>query len=170
MTVVTTSAADGSWRTLVTRRGGVAELGRWAAHYALVVVFLWFGLLKFSAFEASGIAPLVSNNLFMSWTYAVLGVAGGAKLIGVVEILAGLLLAARPFAPRAAVAGAGLAVLTFLITLSFMLTTPGVLQPGADSFLDLSPMPGQFLLKDLVLLCFSVWILGASLDEAAARR
>ena len=170
MTVVTNSSADGAWRSLILRRGGIAQIGRWAAHYALVIIFLWFGCLKFTDFEASGIAPLVSNSPWMGWIYAALGVAGGAKLVGVVEILAGLLLAVRPFAPRVSAAGAGLAVLTFLITLSFMFTTPGVVQPDGGSVFALSAMPGQFLLKDLVLLCVSIWVLGVSLDEAAARR
>ena len=63
-----------------------------------------------------------------------------------------------------------MAALTFLVTLSFMLTTPGVAQPGAGSPLALSPMPGQFLLKDLVLLGVSLWILGVSRVESAIRR
>lgn len=41
--------------------------------------------------------------------------------------------------------------MTFLITLSFLLTTPGVW------FDFLSAMRGQFLAKDLVLLGVSIW-------------
>jgi Protein of unknown function, DUF417 len=39
----------------------------------------------------------------------------------------------------------------FLVTLTFILTTPGAWQQGYG-FPFLSPMPGQFLLKDLVNL------------------
>ena len=150
----------------VVYKGELAQVGRWATNYALAIIFLWFGLLKFTAFEASGIAPLIMNSPWVSWTHAIFGIAGAVTVIGCVEMVAGLLIAARPFSPRASVVGGAMAVVTFLITLSFMFTTPGVMQPGADSPFALSPMPGQFLLKDLVLLCVSLWIAGASLDEA----
>ena len=47
----------------------------------------------------------------------------------------------------------------FLITLSFLLTTPGVWQPSLG-FPALSPSPGQFLSKDLVLLGAAIWTAG----------
>jgi len=60
-----------------------------------------------------------------------------------------------------------MAVATFLVTLSFLLSTPGV-SAGADP-LPLS-MLGQFLLKDLVLLAVALWIFGASRAETNDRR
>ncbi len=53
----------------------------------------------------------------------------------------------------------------FLITLSFLLTTPGVWQPGYG-FPALSPSPGQFLAKDLVLLGAAIWTAGEALRAA----
>ena len=38
-------------------RGSLALL-RWA----LVVIFLWFGCMKFTSYEAMGIAPLMKNS------------------------------------------------------------------------------------------------------------
>lgn len=152
------------------RHRGLAEAGGWAAHYALVIIFLWFGLLKFTDFEASGIAPLIMNSPFVGWLHGMLGIDGAARFIGVYEIATALLLAARPLKPRLSAIGGAMAALTFLVTLSFMLTTPGVAQPGTGSPLALSPMPGQFLLKDLVLLGVSLWILGVSRVESATRR
>ena len=131
---------------------------------------VWFGLLKFTNFEASGIAPLVMNSPLIMWLQASLGVSSSAVAIGCIEVVAGILLALRPLLPRIAAVGAGMAAITFLITTSFLLTTPGVIQPGESPPFALSPMPGQFLLKDVVLLFVSLWILGACLDEARARR
>ena len=54
-----------------------------------------------------------------------------------------------------------------LITLSFLLTTPGVWEPGYG-FGFLSAMPGQFLAKDLVLLGVSIWT-AAEAWQAAGR-
>mgnify|MGYP000167997647 CR=1 FL=1 len=56
----------------------------------------------------------------------------------------------------AAMIGAAGAIATFLVTLSFFVTTPGVFLPEHGTFA-ISVLPGQFLLKDLVLLAASVW-------------
>ena len=58
-------------------RGSLALL-RWA----LVVIFLWFGCMKFTSYEAMGIAPLMKNSPIMSWIPAVFGVQGGSYFIG----------------------------------------------------------------------------------------
>ena len=96
----------------------------------------------------------------MSWAYAVLSVQGFSNLIGVTEVLIGLLIAARPFSARLAAAGSALAVGMFLTTLSFLLTTPGVGEASQGGFPALSVVPGQFLFKDVVLLGASLWSLG----------
>ena len=57
----------------------IVDAGRWARHYALVVIFLLFGALKFTDDEASGIAPLVMNSPLVMWLHATLGVAGTQK-------------------------------------------------------------------------------------------
>ena len=145
----------------------IADFGRWATHYALVIIFLWFGALKFTDFEASGIAPLVMNSPVVMWLHGTFGVAGTSYFLGCFEIATAILLALRPWKPRMAAVGGAMAVVCFLVTLSFLFSTPGVVQAGFDNPLALSAMPGQFLLKDLVLLCVSFWVVGASLQESA---
>lgn len=54
-------------------------------------------------------------------------------------------------------------IVTFVITLTFMLSTPGVIQNG-HSFPFISAIPGQFLVKDLVLLGASFWTAGEALS------
>ena len=80
-----------------------------------------------------------------------------------------LLIAARPFAPRAAALGSLLAVGMFLTTLSFLVTTPGVWEPSLGGFPALSALPGQFLIKDLALLGIALWTLGEAW-KASQRR
>lgn len=152
---------------------GPARLTRSAAiglYYALAVVFLWFGITKFTDYEAGGLAGLILNSPFVGWWYAVLGIKGTSLMLGVYEILAGLLLASRPFSPRLSAIGAAMGVLTFLITLTFFFTTPGVFEPRAGGFPFLSAMPGGFLLKDLVLFAVSIYLLGESLVARGERR
>ncbi len=90
-------------------------------------------------------------------------------LIGTTEIIAALLIAARPFAPKISAIGSIIAIGIFLITLSFILTTPGVWQPGYG-FPFPSPMPGQFLVKDLALLGIAVWTAGEALRASNMNR
>src|SRR5260221_8619294 len=54
--------------------------------WALVIVFLWFGGMKFTAYEAAGIAPFIEHSPIMSWLHALFGVQGASYVIGVVEL------------------------------------------------------------------------------------
>lgn len=145
------------------------SIGALLVTYALALIFFWFGCLKFTQYEAAGIAPLVMNSPFVAWWHSIFGIAGTSHMLGVYEILTALLLATRPVKPRIASIGGAMAAICFLITVSFLLTTPGVAQPGLDNPLALSPFPGQFLLKDIVLLAVSLWVLFAAREEARLR-
>jgi uncharacterized membrane protein YkgB len=138
----------------------VEAVGRELARYGLVVVVGWIGLMKFTAYEAEGIRLYVDNSPLMSWVYGPMSVRGFSALLGVIEVTIALLIAARPFSPRASALGSALAVGMFLTTLSFLVTTPGVWEPSAGGFPALSGKPGQFLIKDLALFGISVWSLG----------
>ena len=87
----------------------------------------------------------------MAWVYKLTSVGGFSAFLGVVEIAVGLLIALRPVWPIGSAVGSGLAVGMFVTTLTFLFTTPGW-EPSLGGFPALSAMPGQFLLKDIVLL------------------
>jgi len=142
------------------------NVGALVSRYGLVVVLVWVGALKFTAYEAEGIEPLVANSPLMAWALQAFGLRTLANLIGLTEIVLGLLIATRPFAPRVSAMGSLGAVGVFLITLTFVLTTPGVWQPGYG-FPYPSPMPGQFLLKDVLLLGAAIWTAGEAMHAAA---
>src|SRR5262245_28693017 len=147
----------------------VEAVGRELARYGLVVVVGWIGLLKFTAYEAEGISLYVAHRPLLRWVYVPLSVRGFSAVLGVVEVVVALLIAARPFAPRASALGSALAVGMFLTTLSFLVTTPGVWEPSAGGFPALSGKPGQFLIKDLALLGISLWTLGEAWSASERR-
>ena len=132
------------------------------ARYGLVVVIAWIGALKFTAYEAHGIQPLVANSPLMSWIYDIVSVRTFSSVLGVVEIAAAVLIAIAPLAPRASAIGSLIAIGLFLATLSFLVTTPGVGEASAGGFPVLSST-GQFLIKDVALLGLSVWTLADAL-------
>jgi uncharacterized membrane protein YkgB len=142
----------------------VAIAGRLLLRYALVVVIAWIGALKYTTYEATAIQPLIAHSPLLSWVYDIFSVRAFGVALGTAEIIAALLIALRPLAPRLSVLGSALAVLLFLGTLSFLFTTPGV--TAAGGFPVLSVQPGQFLIKDLVLIGASLWTLGESLGTS----
>ena len=144
----------------------LATAGRHLVRYGLVVVIAWIGALKYTAYEATAIQPLIAHSPVFSWIYSVVSVRGFAAVLGTAEIIAALLIAARPLWPRLSAVGSAMGVLLFASTLSFLFTTPGA--TAAGGFPVLSVLPGQFLLKDLVLAGAALWTLGDSLG--AARR
>ena len=144
----------------------VAIVGRQWVRYGLVVVIAWIGALKYTSYEAVGIQPLIAHSPIFSWLYSIVSVRAFAAALGTAEIIAALLIAIRPLAPRISVLGSAMAVLLFASTLSFLFTTPGV--TAASGFPVLSVLPGQFLLKDLVLIGASLWTLGDALGAAKA--
>jgi reactive chlorine resistance protein C len=131
--------------------------------YGLALIFLWFGCMKFTAYEATVIAPFIANSPLVGWSHAAFGIQGASDLIGVIEITTAVLLALRLLLPLASVVGGAMAVIAFLITFSFFFTTPGVGQPLAGGFPAISDVPGQFLLKDLGLLGIAIWLFGDAL-------
>src|SRR5262249_50330272 len=137
------------------------NLGAGVLRYSLTFLLLLFGTFKFFRFEAEAIQPLLTHSPFLSWLPAVLRVRGSSRLIGVVELFAGVGIAVGPWWPRFGTIAGLIASATFLTTLSFLITTPGVLAPGSDA--------GGFLLKDIVLLGAALHAAGTSLLTAVAR-
>lgn len=142
-------------------------IGAYLLRYGLVLVIAWIGFMKFTAYEAAGIQPLVANSPLMSWVYSIFSVGAFSAVLGVVEIAIAAMIALRVVSPKLCVLGSALAIGMFLTTLSFILSTPGW-EPSLGGFPALSAVPGQFILKDIVLLGAAVWSLGEALPHARA--
>ena len=150
-----------------TDRARLEQIGTTALRYGLVLIFFWFGALKFTAYEAAGVAPFGMTSPLLSWAFAALGQQGFSYALGAIEISVGALIATRFFSAKLSAIGSIGATVTFLITLSLLFTTPGVIQPGY-SFPALSGKVGTFLLKDLVLLAASIWTAAEALGATRA--
>lgn len=140
----------------------IMALGIHGAYFALAVIYFWFGGMKFTHYEAVGLVPLVSNSPFLGWVYDIFSVDTFSSLLGVLEVSIGALIAGRLLSPKLSLIGGALSAGLFFTTLSFMFSTPGVIEPGLG-FPAISVAPGQFLLKDIGLLAASVFVAGHSL-------
>jgi reactive chlorine resistance protein C len=144
----------GSYRS-VRAQLNLEALGLSISRYGLALVLLLIGLLKFTTVEAAGIQPLVAHSPLLSWTYAVLSVQGVSNVIGVIEIAIAVLLVLRPVSAKASLIGSLGSIVTFLLTTSFLFSTPGAIQWNHG--LPVLGDAGQFLIKDVVLLGASFW-------------
>src|SRR4051812_29760023 len=104
--------------------------GKFLIRYGLVVVLIWIGILKFTQYEADGIRPLAENSPFFSWVFAFLTPRTFSTVLGVIEITTGVLIGLRLLSPKLSAIGSIAAIFTFLTTLTFIVSTPGVIQEG----------------------------------------
>lgn len=137
------------------------ELGTGVLRYGVVFLLLAIGTAKFFAFEAENIKPLVEHSPFLSWMLGAFGVQGASSVIGTLEIVTGLAIASRRFAPTVSAIGSIAGVFTFLTTLSFLFSTPGALS--------LKHPAGAFLMKDIVLLGACIVTAAEALRAARTR-
>jgi reactive chlorine resistance protein C len=137
---------------------GPQLIGTGVLRYGLVFLLLFWGGLKFAAFEAAAIQPFLAHSPLLAWMLVVFDGRTASAIIGVIEILLALGILTRHLWPRVS----GLASLgasgMFLVTLSFLFTTPGVLDPQNPA--------GGFLIKDLILLGAALSTAGEALHAA----
>ena len=145
---------DGSYRLLAILR------------WVMVVIFVSFGIQKFTLQSAQGIVQFISNSPFISWI-SVFGFRGEAYVLGVVELGIAALLAAGAFSPVLSAVGSLMGVITFAITWSFFFTTPDVVKWSWSADPMAWNLAGEFIFKDIVLLCVCVVLLLASLPRSA---
>lgn len=150
-------------RELIALR--VSDFGYRVIRYGLALVIGWIGWMKFTAYEAAGIQPLVAHSPVMGWMYHFLTVRQFSDGLGVVEVTVAILIALRPWSAKASAIGSVMAMLMFVTALSFLFSTPGW-EPSLGGFPALSGAVGQFLLKDVVLLGAAIWSLGDALTAS----
>ncbi|ABV93617.1 putative inner membrane protein [Dinoroseobacter shibae DFL 12 = DSM 16493] len=144
----------------------VSRISLSAVRLTSATVLGWIGAMKFTAYEAGAIQGLVQSSPLTAWLYDILSVQGASNLIGAVEIATALLLLLGAKFPKAALLGALGALATFAVTVSFLFTAP-VTEPSLGGFPALSVVPGQFLLKDIVLLAAAGLLAGDTLRRLA---
>jgi uncharacterized membrane protein YkgB len=124
---------------------------------SMVLVFLLFGYQKWFEYEAQGLIPFISNGPLTFWMYPVFGLHGATYSLGVSEWLTAALLIWGFWNPKAGILGAILSVGTFVTTVTIIPFMPD----GWDAAAGFPAMKGNvaFLMKDVVLLAVSVYLL-----------
>ncbi len=136
------------------------EIGFHISLMGLALILIWIGLFKFTPTEAKAIEPLVSNSPFIKWMYNIASINGVSKIIGTIEVITGLLLVLNYLTPYGGLVGGFLASATFIMTVSFIFTTPNAIEK-IDGFI----IPDAFILKDIMALGISLTIFIKSVNE-----
>lgn len=110
----------------ITSSQSTYTIGYYLSLFGAALILLWIGIFKFTPTEAAAIKPLVENHFLTFFVYKVMNVQTVSNLIGAIEIIIALLLVfSAKFAVLKKYAGIGM-IVTFLVTLSYLFTTPGV--------------------------------------------
>jgi uncharacterized membrane protein YkgB len=136
--------------------------------WVMVVIFVSFGMQKFTLQSAQGIVQYISNSPFVSWL-SLFGIRGEAYLLGVVEFAIAALLAAGAFSPILSAVGSLMGVVSFAVTWSFFFTTPGVVKWSLSADPIAWNLTGEFLFKDIVLLSVCAVLFLASLPQSVVQ-
>lgn len=136
------------------------NLGVQIMRFSLVLILLWYGIFKFTPREAEAIVDLVENSPFFSWMYQVFSVQTSSNIIGVFEIITAILIIIGYFKPKMDFYAGIASTIIFVGTLSFLFTTPGMFKK-----VDWLYVPNGFIIKDLMLLGYSVYLIGISNRE-----
>jgi uncharacterized membrane protein YkgB len=136
--------------------------------WVIVIIFVSFGMQKFTLQSAQGLVQYIRNSPFVSWL-SIFGLRGEAYFLGVVEFAIAALLAAGAFSPILSAVGSLMGVATFAITWSFFFTTPGVVKWSLSTDPMAWNLTGEFLFKDIVLLGVCAVLFLASLPQSVVR-
>jgi len=120
--------------------------------WVMFLIFISFGIQKFTLQSADGIALYISNSPLVSWL-SIFGIRGEAYLLGIVGLTTAAILAAGAFIPLQSALGSLMGIGTFAITWSFFFSTPGVVKWSVSTDPIAWNLTGEFLFKDVVLLC-----------------
>lgn len=120
-----------------------------ALRWSLLFIFVLFGVAKFAAYEAEGVAGIAMHYPLFSWMYPLIGVQGTSNVIGTIELATGALISLGAWSHRAGLLGGLMGMATFLVTLSFSFGVPLWEEGYGFPFMGST---AQFLFKDAVLL------------------
>jgi uncharacterized membrane protein YkgB len=125
---------------------------------SMVIIFLFFGYQKWFEYEAQALVPYIGHGPLLFWMYPVFGIRGATYFLGVAEWLFGALLFAGYWNKRLGILGALASCFSFIATSTIIPFMPEGWAVSAGGFPAMTEKVA-FLMKDLVLLAVSVYLL-----------
>jgi uncharacterized membrane protein YkgB len=136
---------------------------------SMVIIFLFFGYQKWFNYEAQALIPYITHGPLIFWMYPVFGIRGATWFLGVAEWTFGLLLLLGFWNKQLGILGAIGSCFSFIATFTILPFFPNGWEPSAGGFPAMTEHVA-FLMKDLVLLAASCYLLKQDVLRAASAR
>ena len=118
---------------------------------SIVLILLWYGVFKFIPTEAKAIVGIMEASPLFSRLYVIFSVQGASNFIGIFELITEVLIAIGYFKPD----------MDFYVgILSFLLSSEGMFNK-----VDWLYVPNSFVIKDLIFLGYSLYLIGCDRAE-----
>jgi len=132
----------------------------------LVIISLFFGYQKWFPYEAQALIPYISHGPLIFWLYPVFGIRGATYFLGASEWLFGALLFAGFWNKELGILGALGMCFSMISTSTIIPFIPDGWAASAGGFPAMTERVA-FLMKDLVLLGVSVYLLRQDVIRAS---
>ncbi|MCG9568257.1 DUF417 family protein [Vibrio chagasii] len=120
----------------------------------VALVLAWIGIYKFTPTEAMLIEPLIANHPAMNWLYNLFSVQAVSNMVGGAEIIVAIGLMIGFKKPQVAFYSGIAATAIFVVTLSFLITTPNAWKVS-DGIL----VTNFFLVKNVLFLAIAISVI-----------
>src|SRR5262245_45791935 len=135
---------------------------------SMVIIFVFFGYQKWFDYEAQALIPYISHGPLIFWMYPVFGVRGATFFLGVSEWAFGALLFCGFWNKKLGILGAAGSCFSFIATLTIIPFMSDGWAASAGGFPAMTGM-AAFLMKDLVLLAVSFYLLRQDVLRASSK-
>jgi uncharacterized membrane protein YkgB len=156
---------------LITRMSKLSILrGDFDYHFmrlTMIIVFIVFGCQKWFDYEAHALIPFISHGPLIFWLYPLFGVRGAAYFLGTAEWILGGLLLIGFWNRKLGIIGSLGSCATYLATVTIIPFFPEPWAAPAGGF-PAATLPFLFLMKDVVLLAASIYLLKQDILRVAA--
>jgi uncharacterized membrane protein YkgB len=133
----------------------------------MVAVFFVFSCQKWFDYEAHALVPFISHGPLIFWLLPAFGIRGAAFFLGSVELVVGTLLLLGFWNRKLAILGSLGSCATYVGTVTIIPFFPDAWAAPAGGF-PAATLPFLFLVKDIVLLAASVYLLKHDIIRASS--
>jgi uncharacterized membrane protein YkgB len=135
---------------------------------AMVFEFFAFSIQKWNHYTIEILVPMISHSPVVFWLLPVFGLRCACYFLATTETIFGAFIFLGFWNPRLGVLGALGSIVTYIGTTTIMPFLPGAWAQEADGF-PIFTLPMGFLLKDVLFLAASFYLLKQDLVRAALK-
>jgi uncharacterized membrane protein YkgB len=142
------------------------DLDRHLIRAAMVFTFFAFSIQKWNHYTIEMLVPMISHSPVVFWLLPAFGLRGAGYFLATTETIFGALIFLGYWSPRLGILGALGSIVTFIGTVTIIPFLPDAWAREAGGF-PIMTLPLGFLMKDVLILAASFYLLKQDLTRAA---